>query len=133
MSPTIVRLRARTLEESMCLRVHAGFTPLPGWRDLAACQGADFDTVAEHCDDCQVRMSCLSDTMLTEQGMERDYIAGHFAIRAQSRQKFRLPRHVEGCGTTTGYHRHRRNGETACDPCKAAWALSKAERQARAS
>lgn len=26
------------------------------------------------------------------------------------------------CGTSGGYHRHRANGEPACDPCKAAHA-----------
>jgi len=28
-----------------------------------------------------------------------------------------------GCGTISGYHRHRRAGEQACEACKEAWAI----------
>lgn len=45
------------------------------------------------------------------------------------RQRQRAP--VAACGTDSGYYRHRRNGETACEPCRMAHTVASANWQAR--
>lgn len=43
-----------------------------------------------------------------------------------------LIRRNNGCGTGAGYQQHRRNGETPCDPCRAAHAEAERNRRTRA-
>ena len=39
----------------------------------------------------------------------------------RDRQRGGPPRALKPCGTVAAYRRHQRNGETPCEPCRAAW------------
>jgi len=124
MSPVVVKLRTRTLAESLALRVHAGYKPRKGWQDARACVNLDSELVLPVvCPGCPVRLDCLAYTMRAEQQHPNAYIVGHAALPAADRVRFRLPWEtpVEH-GTRQGYHRHHRNGETPCGPCLEAYA-----------
>ena len=128
MSPTVTRLRAKTYEESLALRVHAGYQPRPKWQRRMACTGLqDHPNPELLCNDCPVRLACLTNVMHVEQHLESGYIVGHAAVRAEVRLTLRLPRPRRSkCGTSGGYQAHLRDGEDACDGCKEANALKKA-------
>ena len=128
MSPTVTRLRAKTYEESLALRVHAGYQPRPKWQRRMACTGMqDHPKPQELCATCPVRLDCLTWVMGNEQTLQSCYIVGHAAIREEIRVRLRLPRPRRAkCGTAAGYQAHLRDGEDACDGCKEAHALKRA-------
>ena len=128
MSPTVTRLRAKVYEESLALRVHAGYQPRPKWQRKMACTGLqDHPRPHELCNDCPVRLACLTNVMHVEQHLESGYIVGHAAIREEIRVRLRLPRPRRAkCGTSAGYGAHLRAGEDACPPCLEAHALKRA-------
>lgn len=119
MSPVVVKLRARTLDESLALRVHAGYQPRKGWRIDRACADLDSDIVLPGvCPICPVRLDCLTEMMRAEAQHADDYIQGHAAMSARARRRWRLPHEkpIEH-GSNGGYHAHHRRGETPCGPC----------------
>lgn len=128
MTPTVARLRAKTYEESLALRVHAGYQPRPKWQRRMACTGlADHPRPQELCATCPVRLDCLTWVMSNEQTLQSYYIVGHAAIREEIRVRLRLPRTRRAkCGTAAGYGAHLRAGEDACPPCLEAHALKRA-------
>ena len=128
MTPTVTRLRAKTYEESLALRVHAGYTPPAKWQRRMACTGLqDHPRPELLCNDCPVRLACLTNVMHVEQHLDSGYIVGHAAVRAEVRLTLRLPRPRRSkCGTSGGYQAHLRDGEDACDGCKEAHALKRA-------
>ncbi|MGW3754686.1 WhiB family transcriptional regulator [Streptomyces sp. NPDC005134] len=105
----------------------------------------------ELCALCPVQAACLADALQSEGG------AGHgnrFGIRGGKSPEERyeifrqtadtatavpdpVPAPVKakrepiGCGTRRGYHKHRRNGEKACDACR--YANTAADRRLRAT
>lgn len=62
----------------------------------------------------------LTDTQIADQlGIGRSTAADH---RRRLGLKANPPTPPDACGTSAGYQRHRRNGETACRPCLTAHA-----------
>lgn len=127
MSPTVTRLRAKTYEESLALRVHAGYTPRQKWQRRMACTGLqDHPKPQELCATCPVRLDCLTWVMGNEQTLQSCYIVGHAAIREEIRVRLRLPRvKPSKCGSDAGYQAHWRDGEDPCDGCKEAHAAKR--------
>lgn len=108
------------------------------WRTQAACldrpdllpvwTGEDQEpsTVFEAkcvCWSCPAIEQCEAD-MLTDE-FDRAYAAGVIAGTSEQdrhgrKGRPRKPRTPITCGTRSGYSRHRRKGEDACDPCRQA-------------
>lgn len=136
MSPVVVKLRTRTWEESLALRVHAGYQPRKGWQRRSLCLGAGDETaVPKMCPTCPVRLDCLAAVMTVEAERSAVYVVGHMAISAKKRIRWMLPKPLtQNCGTQGGYAAHRRAGEEACVPCKEAKAqANKINKQNRRS
>lgn len=123
--PFIDTLRATTLEESLALRVHAGYRPRKGWRSLAACTPPGPTEPEQVCPGCPVRLDCLATIMRDETTCEIGYIVDYVAVSERTRRRLRLPKAIEH-GTTYGYRQHRDRGEDACAACKQASARRKA-------
>lgn len=106
------------------------------WRDEAACLGTDPDLfflsttspagqtaeAKEVCAPCPVRGQCLA--WAQDTGIEYGVWGG---LSEADRRKAAAPKSqpVAPCGTQAAYQRHRRNGEDACDRCRAAHAASR--------
>ena len=124
MTPVVAELRARTLAESLALRVHAGYQSRRGWMAHRACATLTDETaLPTTCPACPVRLDCLADTMRAEQQHPADYIVEFVAISHHDRRRHRLPRvrPIEH-GTTTGYYDHLRRRHMPCGSCKDAYA-----------
>lgn len=125
---TIDAMRRLTYEESLALRVSAGYQPHTGWRRRGACAGITAGHEHPHlvCAVCPVRMDCLATIMRDEQHLDSGAIVSYVAVRAEIRRKHRLPRPRRAeCGTPAGYKAHRDADEDACDSCKEANAIAK--------
>jgi len=116
-------------------------TPEP-WTTQAACHGLDPDlffpergdiaavrAAKQVCTECPVAGECLE---YAQAHNERDGIWG--GLSGRERRALRAGRppgpQPSPCGTRGAYDRHRRNGETPCDPCREAAALYMAKRRA---
>jgi WhiB family transcriptional regulator, redox-sensing transcriptional regulator len=108
------------------------------WQARAACAGMDTglffpgrnENPAEAvavCRQCPVRDSCLEEHLGEFRG-----IFGGMTERQRSSLRARAKRGGAECGSTGGYHRHRRRQELPCRPClDAKAALGRAERAAK--
>lgn len=107
---------------------------IPEWMDDANCHGlthvmypvTDAGTTAGKrdlarakavCRRCDVQAECLAYAINEH---ENDGVWGGLAPRERTKVKPPTAHHL--CGTSSGYRRHRRDVERACDPCLAAWA-----------
>lgn len=115
----------------------------PAWMQHGACRELDSDIFFPQrgeptapakaiCATCPVRTECLNFAL---DNFEKCGIWGGMSER--ERRKLRSGRAVAKrinaarCGTASGYSAHRYRHEDACDPCKAAWAHKKRDRQLR--
>lgn len=112
------------------------------WRDRAACRDVDtdlfFSTDREDraqcrriCAACPVAEPCLQDALDTGDSEEAGIRAGTTPRQRKQLGRRRKTQAVALCGTPSGYDRHRRNGETACRPCKDANAEAERRRSQR--
>lgn len=114
------------------------------WREQAACRGEPPATFYDHeldrhvrarelCAGCPVRDDCLDDVMTTEVEPRFGFRAGMTATARTREARRRGWNKRAQCGTDSGYFRHRRAGEPACDECLAAHAAAaRAVKAARA-
>jgi len=98
----------------------------PDWVVDAACRGATDLFFAERGDSVAIReakricTTCPVSELCLEYGeMEQYGIWGGLAVR-ERRALRTTERPPAECGTDSGYYRHRRRNEDACDACKAA-------------
>ena len=127
----ITYARRVALEESLALRVVAGWRPRAAVLRRGACHGLPLGTDVHHlCPACPARLDCLATVMADEAHLHRGDITGYAAVGHQVRRRHRLPRPREH-GTAAGYQAHHRAGETACDQCKATHAATRALNKAR--
>jgi WhiB family redox-sensing transcriptional regulator len=119
----------------------------PSWHARANCrglnpdlfypvQGANQHQIAKCkaiCGACVVRAECLNEALANHEplgifgGMTRDERRGEAHRRGITGRSG--PKAVAACGTDSGYYRHVRHGEAACDDCKAAHSDATATRQ----
>ena len=66
MNRLIADRRAVALEESLALRVHAGYQPPRDWRTRAACTSPGPEQPHLTCPGCPVRLACLATIMRDE-------------------------------------------------------------------
>lgn len=123
--------------------------PTAGWRNLAACRGADpnlftdgpFGEAIAVCDTCPVADDCLIDALLVERhlnsneifgvrGGQRPDVRARFFRQHPDRRQARKAATAQ-CGTDSGYGAHRNRGEDACDACKAAHSSAEMARRHR--
>lgn len=115
------------------------------WMAEAACSGMDpnlfFPVRGESteaaravCETCAVRSDCLNYAVETREALgiwggtsERQRRKHHVGARSA------VARNVEPCGTDAAYARHRRNGETPCEPCRIAHNVRQADYRRRRS
>lgn len=107
-----------------------------GWEEQAACRGTDpnlffpergetAQAAKEVCEACPVRQACLAAHLHEPEGVWG-------GTTPQQRRRIRVElgaragRRAAACGTDSGYRRHRRAGEDACDGCRAAHAAAQA-------
>jgi WhiB family transcriptional regulator, redox-sensing transcriptional regulator len=112
-----------------------------GWMANAACRGLDVNlffpdrgdiegahTAKRVCVGCPVRHECLEWAMTQPGYKEAGILGGHTAkersrIRKLRRARVTRQRNATAeCGTDSGYYRHHRFAEPACDACTAAHA-----------
>jgi hypothetical protein len=135
----MVRARREALWESWRLRGECA-TPRPGWHRQALCARADVEFAAsaaydclDLCNRCPVRLDCLADAITEEAqtpvrhrtGIRGGLPASHRTTPAD------VAYNTAECDTRSGYNKHRRNGEEACDPCKAAHARHEQDQRRR--
>jgi hypothetical protein len=96
------------------------------WRLEAACRAADPETaftdevgfIKAWCRHCPVKRACL------DFALQHDDIGAYGGmtrrLRRMEKKRREMGQQVKACGSDTAYHRHRRNGEDACGPCRRA-------------
>ncbi len=117
------------------------------WVTAAACRGCSVDLFYADrsgsstealavCATCPVRAECLADALAFERTVAVQEVYGvRGGMSAMERRRLlavdrvRQPR--AACGTDSGYYRHRRLREAACESCKAAHRVATADRAGR--
>lgn len=131
------------------------FDPMP-WRSGSACANSPHPSlffsddkhsqramIDSYCNQCPHTSACLDMAMKNN---ERGVWGGTTEQERQTIRRQRSmalghgkpgPRHgVRGtaqCGTDSGYHRHRRNGQPICDDCREGHAAAERDRLRRAA
>lgn len=117
--------------------------PVGDWAKEGACVGMDPDLFFPHvglvrreareaCARCPVREECLQHALVNHETFglwggtsDRQRVKIGYAPRP------RLTATSSPCGTDSGYRRHHRDGEPACDACRAAHTAANRERAER--
>ncbi len=110
--------------DAECTRADPGlFYPEPVSRSV--------DAAKKICADCTVTAQCLA-YALTHGELNVGVWGGLSVTERRDLAWQRRPRRDNAdCGTENGYHAHRRRGERACHPCRAASAAATRDRRQR--